>query len=144
MMPDPLSTLIKLRRRVCDEARLALAKAIAAEAEAEARVQAVDRTIAIEAEAAADPAGSDATVEAFVAWLPGARGLLEEARRTLVDLQAETARVRAELTASRTAFESVEALDQQRREAAHLARERRAERDLEDRPSRPGSDWLRS
>ncbi len=114
--------------------------ALAAEARAEQMAHAVELTVAEETEAAADPLGSDAIVEAFAAWLPGARQKLEETRRSLVNFQAETSRARAELTACRTALESVEALQQQRREEAKRARDRAFERELEDRPRRRATD----
>ncbi len=42
-------------------------------AQDEQTAQMIERTIAEETQAASDPAGSDAVVEAFGAWLPGAR-----------------------------------------------------------------------
>lgn len=140
MARDPLATLIKVRHLACDAAQRALVDALAAEGRAEQVAHAVERTIAEETEAAADPEGSDSVVEAFAAWLPGARRQLDQARRSLISLQSETTRARAELTACRTALESVEALQQQRRTEARRARERALERELEDRPRRRATD----
>jgi flagellar biosynthesis chaperone FliJ len=136
MPHDPLATLIKVRRLACDDALRKLSDALADEDRAERGFHEIERTIAEEMAAASDPDGSDAMVEAFGAWLPRARQQLESARRVLSDRQAETVRVRAELTACRTALESVETLQQQRRDAARQALEHAHARDIDDRPRR--------
>lgn len=137
-MPDPLTTLIRVRRLACEDAQRSLVAALSEESRAEAAVHAMETIIARETAAASDPDGSDAVVEAFAAWLPGARSKLETARQAHTGLQAETARVRAALTACRTALESVETLQQQRQDAARHAREKAEQRELEDRPPRAG------
>lgn len=134
MSRDALATLIRVRRLACDDAQRQLVSALAAEARAQQLAHKVERAIARETEAASDTDSSDAMVEAFGAWLPGARRELEDARRALVSTQAEAMRARAELTASRTALESVEALQKQRHEAARQAAERNLQRELDDRP----------
>jgi flagellar biosynthesis chaperone FliJ len=131
---NALATLIRVRRVACDDAQRALVSALAAEARAQQLAHKVERAIARETEAASDTDSSDAMVEAFGAWLPGARRELEDARRALLSTQAEAMRARAELTASRTALESVEALQKQRYEAARQAAERNLQRELDDRP----------
>jgi flagellar export protein FliJ len=136
---DPLATLMRLRRAACDEAQINLVRRLGAETGAGRLAAELDRSIARETEAATDIAGSDAVVEAYAAWLPGARRRLTEARRTLEALQAETARARAELAACRTALESVETLQTQRHQAAQAERQRAWQRDLDDRPHRPRS-----
>jgi hypothetical protein len=108
--------------------------ALAAEARAQQLAHKVERAIARETEAASETDSSDAMVEAFGAWLPGARRELEDARRALLSTQAEAMRARAELTASRTALETVETLQKQRFEAARQAAERNLQRELDDRP----------
>lgn len=140
MARDPLATLIRVRKLACDEAQLRLVDALALEDRAEQMSHRVERSIAQETQAATDVNGSDATVEAFAAWLPGARKQLAEARRTLSDRQAETMRRRAELTACRTALETVETLQRERKEAAQRMIDLVYARDLEDRPV--GSEWL--
>lgn len=135
MARDPLITLIKVRRLASDEAQRQLVNALNEESRAERIVQETERVIAQEMETASDPNSSDAVVEAFGAWLGGARRQLETARRMLLDRQAETIRVRAELTATRTALESVEALQEQRRQEAQRAQDQRLQRELEDRPA---------
>src|SRR5438270_346766 len=118
MRRDPLATLVRLREQARDDAQRHLVACLAAESRAEAIAGDAERAIASESEAAADPCGSDAAVEAFAAWLPVARGRLQEARQTVETLRAETARARAGLAASRTALESVHTLEQRRREQA--------------------------
>ncbi len=135
MTRDPLITLIKVRRLASDEAQRQLVNALNEESRAERMVQETERVMAQEMETASDPNSSDAVVEAFGAWLGGARRQLETARRMLLDRQAETIRVRAELTATRTALESVEALQEQRRQEAQRAQDQRLQRELEDRPA---------
>ena len=135
-MRDPLETLIKVRRRACDEAQRALVDALVLEDRAEHACQAIERKIAQETEAATDVNGSDAMVEAFVAWLPAARRDLAHSRHLLSGRQAETMRCRAELSACRTALETVETLVEHRKEAARRAVDLLYARDLEDRPPR--------
>ena len=140
MARDPLETLIKLRKLACDEAQRNLVEALALEHRAEQMCHRVERTIAQEAEAATDVNGSDAVVEAFAAWLPGARKQLASARQVLQDRQVETMRSRAELTACRTALETVETLQKERKDAIQHAIDLVYARELEDRPL--NSEWL--
>jgi flagellar biosynthesis chaperone FliJ len=140
---DTLSVLIRLRQQACDDAQRQLVASLAAEGRAQAMADDAERAIASETEAALDLCGSDATVEAFAAWLPVARGRLEQALRGLETRRAETARARAGLAASRTALESVETLQQRRQEKERLARERRWQLELEDRPA-PVEQWPES
>lgn len=134
MTRDPLVTLIKVRKLACDEAQRKLVEALALEDRAEQTSHRVERTIAQETQAATDVNGSDAMVEAFAAWLPGARQQLAAARQLLLDRQAETMRSRAELTACRTALETVETLQKERKDATQRAIDLVYTRDLEDRP----------
>lgn len=134
MARDPLATLIKVRKLACDEAQRNLVEALTLEDRAEQLSHRVERTIAQEMQAATDVNGSDAMVEAFAAWLPGARQQLASARQALLDRQAETMRNRAELTACRTALEIVETLQKERKDATQRAIDLVYARDLEDRP----------
>ncbi len=142
MARDPLASLVRLRRTACDDAQRCLISCVTIEAQAEAAANEAERTIARETHAASDPDGSDTLVEAFAAWLPEARRRTAEARHRLETLQAETARARATLTACRTALETVETLQKQRREAAKLADQRRWQLELEEL-SIPVSDATR-
>lgn len=137
MTHDPLATLIKVRQRACDEAQRSLVEALALEDRAEQMSRTFERAIAEETQAATDVNGSDAMVEAFAAWLPGARQKLANARQLLADRQAETLRVRAELTACRTALETVETLQRERKDAAQRSIDLLYARELDDRPIRP-------
>lgn len=136
MATNPLATLLKVRKRACDEAQRALVDALALENRAERASQRMEREIALETEAATDLNGTDAMVEAFAAWLPVARREVAVARQMLSNRQAETIRSRAELTACRTAMETVETLITQRRDAAQRALDLLYARDLDDRPIR--------
>lgn len=134
---DPLATLIRVRKLACDEAQRKLIDSLASEDRAEQMSHRVERTIAQETRAATDVHGSDAMVEAFAAWLPAARQQLAHARQVLMDRQAETMRSRAELTACRTALETVETLQKERKDATQRAVDLVYARDLEDRPLGP-------
>lgn len=140
MPRDPLSTLIRLRQRALDDAQRTLVDCIAGEARARAVADETERAIARETEAASSTTGSDAVVDAFAAWLPGARLRVEAAHRDLESLQAETTRARAGVAACRTALESVETLQRERREKAEQARERRLQLELDDRRSVADTD----
>ena len=139
MARDPLATLIKVRKLACDEAQRRLVEALALEDRAAQISHRVERAIAQETQAATDVNGSDAMVEAFAAWLPGARQQLANARQALMDRQADTMRSRAELTACRTALETVETLQKDRKDAKQRVIELVYARDLEDRPL--GTEW---
>ncbi len=71
-MPDPLDTVLRLRRVSVDDAKRGLAAAIRAEGDAQAVADAAEALIGAEAAAAADVAAPDAAVAAFAAWLPTA------------------------------------------------------------------------
>lgn len=136
MPSNSLGTLIKVRKRARDDAQRALVDALELEDRAEQACHQMERQISQETEAATDVNGSDAMVEAFVAWLPAARRELAQRRQVLLDRQAETMRSRAELTACRTALETVETLVAQRQDAARRAVDMLYARDLDDRPFR--------
>lgn len=140
MARDPLETMLRLRERAVDEARVALARAVAAEAIAEDAARAAEQSIAHEAEQAADPAGGDDLVEAFAAWLPGARvrvaACRAEQERTGVDLNCR----RAALAISRSGLEVIETLLRQKREAAS-ERESRAMQQAIDEAAGRDHGW---
>lgn len=134
MARDPIATLIKVRKLACDESQRKLVEALGLEDRAEQASHRLELAIAQETEAAADLQGTDAMVEAFAAWLPKIRQQLATARLVLLDRQAETMRRRAELTACKTALETVETLQKQREDETRRAIELIYARDLEDRP----------
>ena len=82
--------------------------------------------------------GTDQLVEAFAAWLPGARHRAAQARAVHVRMEAEVGRLRAELQASRSALESIEALIAERRAAQAAEQARRWQRDLDEMGSKTG------
>ncbi len=117
MPRSPLETVRWLRQRAVDDSRRSLAASLAAAAEADAAARAAELSIEREAERASDLSGDDNLVEAFAAWLPGARRLAVQARALQDRHETEAACRRAELAASRAALEAIEALLEQRRVA---------------------------
>ena len=132
MKHKAIQTVARLRRLALDDASQALSRALAAEAAAAARADEATRQIAEEAAAASSLTGTDATVEAFAAWLPGARQHAADTREYCERASAEVARLRAVLTASRAAYEAVEALLAQRTEAEAKERDRRSQAELDE------------
>lgn len=132
MKHKAIQTVARLRRLALDDASQALSRALAAETIAAARADEATRQIADEAAAASSLTGDDGMVEAFAAWLPGARQHAAEARDACERAGAEVARMRAVLTASRAACEAVEALLTQRAEAEARERDRRSQAELDE------------
>ena len=137
MPHDPLETVLRLRRRAVDDVRRTLADAITAADAAHEQANLAEHAIETEAMRAADPAGDDLLVEAFGAWLPAARHRAAQARSHHARLEADIARRRAELQASRTALESIEALIASRAAQRHAAETRRFQRAIDEAASRP-------
>lgn len=131
MARDTLLSLIRLRRAACDDAQRSVVRCLAEESRAESAAHYVEREIVLETQAASEPDGSDAVVEAFAAWLPTAINRSKLAREMLEQLQADTARARAGLSVCRRALETVETFQEQRLQQASDARERRWRSDLE-------------
>ena len=140
MKHKAVQTVARLRRLALDDASQALSRALAAEAAAAARADEATRQIAEEAAAASSLTGTDATVEAFAAWLPGARQHAAETREACERAGAEVARLRAVLTASRAACEAVETLLAQRTKAEAKERDRRSQAEL-DEAGRQTEPW---
>ncbi len=126
MHDKSLHSLLRVRQQGRDDAQMRLARGIKVEAEAAAKVDAVERTIATEQEVASQVDSDDAAVEAFAAWLPTAKAQAEAALEAQAKAEAEVALARAVLTASRQAVETVETL------IMHRDRERKTRRDRED------------
>lgn len=143
MKHEALLTVARLRRLALDDASQAVSRALAAELVAATRADDATQQIANEAAAASSLNGDDALVEAFAAWLPGARQHAAEARETCERAGAEVARLRAVLTASRTASEAVDTLLAQRAEAQALDRDRRSQAEL-DEAGRQTEPWVRT
>lgn len=121
MTHDPLETVLRLRKRAVDASRATLASSVAAATAADAAAREAEQAVRHETQLASEPSGDDRLVEAFATWLPGALHRAIQARAWHERQEAEVARCRAELTACRTALESIE----------HLVAERRTARDQE-------------
>jgi len=132
MKHEAILTVARLRRLALDDASQAVSRALAAEVIAATRADDATQQIADEAAAASSLNGDDAMVEAFAAWLPGARQHAAEAREACERAGAEVARLRAVLTASRTASEAVEMLLAQRAEKQAEDRNRRSQAELDE------------
>ena len=136
MANDPLATVITIRRRAVDEMRGKLSTSLAAAATAHQEARDAERSIEEETLRAADPSGSDTLVEAFAAWLPGARDRAARACALQDRREADVARCRAELAASRIALESVEALVDLRHAEARAEEARKASIAMDEIASR--------
>lgn len=138
MRIETLTTVARLRRLACDHAQRELAHGVVQEAAAEAAVKEANSCIERETALASDPEGDDAVVEAFAAWLPSARLRAIEVLAAHERAAAEVARLRAVLTASRSAAEAVEALLSERRAERAERQARRAQDELDE--ARPPND----
>jgi flagellar export protein FliJ len=125
MPRDPLDTLARVRRMSHEEALAALALVLQAEEEADGLAKQAERTIAAETVAAGALDGDDGVVEAFAAWLPGARQRAAQARGACECAQADVSRARAVLAMTRAGVEAVATLldEQSSRRAAAAARQ---------------------
>lgn len=125
MTRDPLDTLARVRRMAHEEALAPLALALQAEEEADGLAKQAERTIATETVAAGALDGDDGVVEAFAAWLPGARQRAAQARGACERAQADVSRARAVLAMTRAGVEAVATLldEQASRRAAAAARQ---------------------
>jgi hypothetical protein len=120
-----LQVALQLRRKVVEVARGNLAKYMAAGVEALREERAARAAILREAEASTRPEEADATVEAFVAWLPRARKVVDSARDRRCEADASAALARATLSAALTAEAGI-ALLVRRHKSAQQARTARA------------------
>lgn len=136
MRREPLDTVLRLRRHAVDDARRALTDSLVAATAAEMAAHQLQRDIQAETDRAGDVSGDDSMVEAFAAWLPTARQRLDAARSVQERQEAEVARCRAELTASRAAMQAVEGLIAASRAAQAEAREKVAQRGLDEAAAR--------
>ena len=132
MRNDSIETVARLRRLAQDDARQALSRATAAEQAAATRAKQADQHILNEADTASSITADDAMVHSFAAWLPGARLRAVALRAACEHASAEVDRLRAVLTASRIASESVEALLAQRAAARGAAHARHAQAELDE------------
>ena len=122
MRDETLQALLRVRHLASDEARRTLSEALARETLAQEAADAMEREIARETALACSLDADDAVVEAFGAWLPGARARAEASRSAADRAAAETARARAGLKLARSGLEAAEALA-----AEHLAAKKEAD-----------------
>lgn len=111
MRADALATVLKLRRHALEQARCALADALAVQDEAERVLVAAEQAIAHEMAQASEPGPGDGAVEAFAAWLPGARRRVAMAQRVLEDAVSDSAKARATVNLARAGLEATEAIE---------------------------------
>ena len=131
-MPDPLATVLRIRRVTVDEARRGLGEALRAADKALEQAEVADKAISEEGEIAADLAAGDNAVEAFAAWLPVGRARAQAAHERCVHAQSEVAKARAALTVARAAAEAADALLQRRRADAATQVARRDQADMDE------------
>ena len=132
MPHDPLLVLARVRRLAHEEALATFARALAAEAAADAIVKQADRSIATELAAASDLDGDDSVVEAFAAWLPGARQRAAHARQACERAQADVSRARAMLSVTKSGTEAVDAVIAERTRLQQAADARAEQHALDD------------
>ncbi len=143
-MPDPLDTVLRIRRMALDDAARALAACLHAEENARQAAGAAEAAIGAESEAATDLSAGDGVVEAFARWLPVGRARVAAARLREDTAMAETARARAGVTVARAAMKAASALAERRAVERNLLAERRAQAALDEIGNRPSADPLRA
>ncbi len=110
MRPDPLPTLLRLRRMEMDTARAEMLNVEARVAEAQLAVQTAEAAIRHEIAMASDIATDDAAVEAFSAWLPVGRATLARAAVVRGRAEEDVLHARTMFNLARIAAEAVETL----------------------------------
>ncbi len=131
-MPDPLATVLRLRRITVDEAKMALAAQLRVEDLASRAAAAAAAAIDAECDIAADLMAGDGAVEAFAAWLPVGRARAESARIAYDRASSDVARARAALTAARAAAEAADCLLRDRLAALAATAGRRSQSEADD------------
>lgn len=131
-MPDPLTSLARVRALAVDDAKRALADCLAAESAARQALRTLDHTIAAETEAASDPSGDDRTVEIFSAWLCRIATERQTAASALERAEVRSNEARIVLTMGRSAARATEELLAERAEAEHTRRTVREQAALDE------------
>jgi hypothetical protein len=130
-MADALATLRRLRQIEADQARRALAAALAASLEADRRAQAA-RT-ALETEARAAPAdAAHPLAGSYAVWLPVGQTEVREAGAADRTAQTRADATRAALAEARAAERAVEIVQAARAAARHAAVLKREQVELDD------------
>jgi flagellar biosynthesis chaperone FliJ len=128
---DALATLRRLRQIEADQARRALAAALAASLEAERRAQAARTALQTEARAAPVDAGHP-LAGSYAAWLPTGQTAVREAAAAERIAQTRADATRAALAEARAAERAVETVLDARAAARHAASLRREQVELDD------------
>ncbi len=131
-MPDPLDTVLRMRRITVDDAKRELASLLRAEELAQSNAGALEALIGQEAVAAADLAAGDEIVEAYAAWLPVGRAKLAAAQATSEQIRCEIAMARAALSVARAAAESAQQLLSKRATERALDANRRSQAAIDE------------
>ncbi|MBL7236456.1 MAG: flagellar FliJ family protein [Komagataeibacter hansenii] len=132
-MMDPrmrgLQALIRLRKTEVDEAKSALAKAMAEE---NAAVAYRDRQHAlIESEQREATAGRT-SMDDFRQWLPAGRAAVERAERAILPLRQASDQARGALMQANAALKAAQAIVDKRLEEEKEIRERREQAEIDD------------
>ncbi len=130
-MPDPLETVLRIRRVTVDDAKRNLAALLRAASAAQAKADAADALILAEGELAANTDG-DHAVEAFAAWLPVGRAAATAARAAHEQVQSDMAKARAAVTVARAAAEAAESLLARRAAERAVAERRRTQAAMDE------------
>jgi flagellar export protein FliJ len=138
MTPDPLESLLRLRRLAVDEARRGLADCLRIESQAAQSVAAIEVAIEHETEVATNLASDDAEVEVFAAWLRRIRPKQHAAHAAEAQAEASTAQGRAVLAAARAAVRAVEEMLEKHTADRMKEAERKAQREIDEAAQRRG------
>ena len=137
MARDPLPTVLKVRRMALDAAKRDLAASLRLEDAAEQEERAARSSIDEQAEAATRITADDGLVEAFAAWLPRGRARLLQAGQAAERARAETARLRAALSATHAAVRVVEQLIETQDAERAVVAGRKEQAELDEVARRP-------
>jgi hypothetical protein len=130
-MADALTTLRRLRQIESDQARRALASALAASLEADCRAQSARAALQTEARAAPVDAAHP-LAGSYAAWLPAGQTAAREAAAAERAAQARADATRAALAEARAAERAVETVLDARAAARHAAALKREQVELDD------------
>jgi hypothetical protein len=132
MPRDPLNVLLALRRHAVDQRRKALADCLMREAEAAARIAALEEAIRRDAEAAGTFKDHQHFRDVFLATRRYLMAERQSAAAALTDAEAFSEEARGHLAVSRLDAEAVERLIAERALIALTTADRRAQHELDD------------
>ncbi|HEY0183825.1 MAG TPA: hypothetical protein VGC09_13545 [Rhodopila sp.] len=145
MAADPLQTLLAIRRREVEQARMVLATCLATEAAVSQRIGSLDAAARRDCETAAVWTHAHQFLEIAGARLAAARSDRRSLTADLAAAQTSTEQARGYVAATRTAAETVEQLIAEREAARQAEAGKRAQHALDDivrkrRPPYSGHD----